>query len=51
MARGLPADLHAVLANLAQVWHWPPADMWDMTLPELMHWHALAVERNPPNAT
>ncbi len=47
-ARGVPADVHAVLADLAQVWHWPPGEMWAMTVPELMHWHALAVERNQP---
>lgn len=48
-ARPLPEDPHGVLANLAQVWHWQPSEMWEMTLPELMHWHALALERNPQN--
>lgn len=45
-ARGLPPELAGVMANLAQVWHWPPSEMWVMTVPELMHWHALATERN-----
>lgn len=44
--RGIPPDLHAVMANIAQAWHWPPSEMLAMTLPELMHWHALALERN-----
>lgn len=35
------------MANLAQLWHWPPAEMHACTVPELMHWHALAIERNP----
>ncbi|MGP1518038.1 MAG: GpE family phage tail protein [Ottowia sp.] len=51
MRRAPRAGARAWLVNLAQVWHWPPAEMWDMTLPELMHWHELAVERNPPGAT
>lgn len=36
------------MANLAQVWHWPLADLYALTVPQLMHWHALAIERNPP---
>ena len=44
----MPVELHAVIANLAQVWHWPPSDMHAMTVPELLHWHALAIERNQP---
>ena len=47
-ARGVTDDLHGVIANLAQVWHWPPSDLWRMTVPELLHWHALALERNKP---
>lgn len=36
------------MANLAQVWHWQPSEMNAMTVPELMHWNAIALERNPP---
>ena len=37
------------MADLAIVFHWRPADMDAMDLPELMRWRALAVERhNPP---
>lgn len=34
------------MANLAQLWRWTAADMLAMTVPQLMHWHALALERN-----
>lgn len=44
----MPQDIAPVMANLAQAWHWPPGDMHAMTVPELLHWHALALERNPP---
>ena len=46
--RGVPESIAGVMANLAQVWHWPPSDMWAMPVPELMHWHALALDRNKP---
>ena len=39
------------MADLALVFHWRPADMDPMTLGELMHWHALALERNQPAST
>ena len=33
------------MADLAIVFHWRPADMADMTLPELMAWRERARER------
>lgn len=34
------------MANLAAIFHWRPADMADMSLPELMAWHERARERS-----
>jgi hypothetical protein len=36
------------MADLAIVFHWRPADMADMTLPELMAWRERARERCEP---
>lgn len=33
------------MADVAFLFHWTPADMDAMPLPELMRWQALAVER------
>jgi len=33
------------MADIAMIWHWPPAVMRAMSIEELMEWHALAVER------
>jgi hypothetical protein len=33
------------MADVAAIFHWPPDVMDAMTLPELMDWRALAVER------
>ena len=38
------------MADLAIVFHWSPAAMDGMTLPELMGWRALAAERSQPDA-
>lgn len=34
------------MADLAAVFHWRPADMADMSLPELMAWRERARERS-----
>ena len=39
------------MADIAVVFHWPPSEMSAMPLPELLTWHALAVERNTPPDT
>ena len=41
----MPADWHAVLADLAMVFHWPPSELWDLPLDDLWHWHAEAKKR------
>jgi len=33
------------MADVAAIFHWRPQDMDGLSLPELMHWRALAVER------
>lgn len=33
------------MATIAAVFHWPPRVMDAMDVPELMQWHALAVDR------
>jgi hypothetical protein len=33
------------MADLAAVFHWPPSAMEGMRLPEMMGWHARAIER------
>lgn len=37
------------MADLAIVFHWRPADMHDMTLPELMDWREQARVRCQPD--
>lgn len=44
------------MVDIAIVFHWPPDCMEAMELPELLLWHALAVERHnrlnsPPDRT
>ncbi|OAV00231.1 MULTISPECIES: GpE family phage tail protein [Moraxella] len=34
-----------MIANLAVVFGWTPADCGEMTVGELMMWHELAIER------
>jgi hypothetical protein len=34
------------MADIAVVFHWPPAAMYDFTLVELMEWRERARERN-----
>lgn len=36
------------MADLAVVFHWPPAAMDRMSLAELMNWRARAAERHNP---
>lgn len=38
------------MADLAIVFHWPPAVMDEMSLPELMQWRARAVARHSPDS-
>lgn len=33
------------MADVAAIFHWRPQDMDRLSLAELMHWRALAVER------
>jgi Phage P2 GpE len=33
------------MADVAAVWHWPPAVMDAMSVEELMDWHSRALER------
>jgi len=33
------------MADVAAVFHWPPAAMDGMTVPELMGWHGRAIDR------
>jgi len=35
------------MANIAVVFHWPPSEMWEMTVAELARWHAKAKARTP----
>ena len=37
------------MADLAIVFHWPPAVMDQMSLHELMQWRALAIARHNPD--
>jgi hypothetical protein len=34
-----------MMADIAVVFHWPPAVMDEMEIDELTEWHGLAVER------
>lgn len=34
------------MANIAVVFHWPPAAMYPMELDELMAWHERAIQRS-----
>ena len=34
------------MADIALIFHWPPAAMTDMAVGELLHWRALAVQRH-----
>jgi hypothetical protein len=36
-----------MMADLAQVWHWQPSEMEQMSFAELSMWHNEAVLRNP----
>lgn len=33
------------MADLAAVFHWPPSAFDGMSIPDLMRWHALAIDR------
>lgn len=33
------------MADVALVFHWPPSELWEMELEELLHWRKLAAER------
>jgi len=33
------------MANIAVVFHWPPSEMYQMTLDDLILWNKKAVER------
>lgn len=33
------------MADLAAIFHWPPATMDALSLPDLMRWHEQAVDR------
>ncbi|NYZ64443.1 GpE family phage tail protein [Endozoicomonas sp. SM1973] len=37
--------MHGVLADLAVVFHWPPSELWELELSDLMIWHEKAKER------
>jgi hypothetical protein len=39
------------MADLALVFHWPPAAMDAMSLAELGRWHAKAADRQNPEET
>ena len=34
------------MADIAMIFHWPPAAMQDMDVGELLHWRNLAVQRH-----
>lgn len=34
------------MADIAVIFHWPPAAMQDMGVGELLHWRNLAVQRH-----
>jgi hypothetical protein len=36
-----------MMADLAMVFHWSPAEMDDMDLADVIRWHTLARDRNP----
>ena len=33
------------MADLAELWHWPPSVMWEMDTDELTTWRNIAIER------
>ena len=33
------------MADLAEMWHWQPADMWQMEAGELSEWRNRAIQR------
>ena len=39
------------MADLAMVFHWTPADMADMSIPELMQWRERARSRHEAEST
>ncbi|AUH00997.1 GpE family phage tail protein [Pectobacteriaceae bacterium CE70] len=34
------------MADIAVVFHWPPSELYPMSLAELVHWRAKALQRN-----
>ncbi|OSK22890.1 phage tail protein, P2 GpE family [Escherichia coli M056] len=34
-----------VIADIAFIFHWSPADLWAISLPELLDWRQRATER------
>lgn len=34
-----------IMADVAMVFHFPPGEMLDMDVDDLLEWHSLAVER------
>ena len=43
--RDLPSCVDDVIANIAVVFHWTPADCADFSLDELMQWEQRAIKR------
>ncbi|RWQ35858.1 MAG: GpE family phage tail protein [Mesorhizobium sp.] len=33
------------MADIAVIFHWPPSEMWEMDLSEIVMWRKLAAER------
>ncbi|MEA9393676.1 GpE family phage tail protein [Acerihabitans sp. TG2] len=34
------------MADIAVIFHWPPSELFPMTLTELIHWRASALKRS-----
>ncbi|NUT17449.1 MAG: GpE family phage tail protein [Cupriavidus sp.] len=44
--RGLPDRVEDAIADVAVIFHWPPAHLYAMEVAELMEWRARARERS-----
>ena len=35
-----------VWGDIAAVFHWPPSEMANMSIPDLVRWHSIAIDRH-----
>ena len=38
------------MGNIAEIFHWPPQSLYELSLEDLIHWHREAVERSNRHA-